>query len=117
MSAGSSRPARLMGGQLLPAIRSHRIEILVQGDTPVLGCSRNIHLSNLLEFVSVRPDGAYYPDTSEGPIAIVSFTGPFEPGTRLLGRVVMRVRADAPAGAVIEASSGSVIRHVVKSRH
>jgi hypothetical protein len=96
---------------------TYKLEIIVQGDTPVLGCARDIYLSNYLEFVSVRPAGHYFPETSVGPMVDVQFTGPFEPGTRLVGRVVMRVKADAPAGAVIEASSGSVIRHVVKPSH
>lgn len=72
--------------------------------------------SGLLAFVAVQPDGSYRPDMSFGPMAEVSFTGPIDPGTRLRGWIVMRVRADAPAGAVIEARSGDVIRHVVRTR-
>jgi hypothetical protein len=90
------------------------VTVVVEGDTPVLGCSRTVLLSTLLEFVSVKPDGAYFPNTTVGPLASIDFVGPFDPGTILRGRLTMKVAADAPAGAIIEVSSLDVIRHVVE---
>ena len=90
----------------------YQVTMIVEGGS-VLGCSRDILVSPLLEFVSVTPGGAYFPETTVGPMVIVSFEGPFEAGTILTGEVTMRVRLDAPAGATIQASSGEVIQHVV----
>lgn len=90
----------------------YQITMIVEGGS-VLGCAQDILLSPLLEFVSVTPEGAYFPDTPFGPMVIVSFEGPFDAGTTLTGEVTMRVRLDAPAGATIQASSEEVIQHVV----
>jgi hypothetical protein len=89
------------------------VTVVVEGDTPVLGCSRTVLLSGPLEFVSVKPDGAYFPDTTIGPMASIDFIGPFDPGTILTGRLTMQVSPDAPAGAIIQASSVDIIQHVV----
>ncbi|MFE2752082.1 hypothetical protein ACFXGA_08745 [Actinosynnema sp. NPDC059335] len=86
---------------------------VVDGD--VLGCLRDVRLSPLLDFVVVRPDGYYSPEAQGGPTVSVVYDGPLSPGT-YHGSVTMRVRADAPIGAVIEASSGPMIRHVVRDR-
>jgi hypothetical protein len=93
---------------------TYRLDIVVVGDAPVLDCARNVRTSSLLNFVSAAPDGAYWPTATDGPVAAVTFTGPFDPGTRLRGQLVMRVAADAPAGAVIVSSSGDVIESIVK---
>lgn len=84
----------------------YHLAVVVEGDSSVLGCSRDITLSPLVEWVSSTPAGwAGYTG--------VNFEGPFAPGTHLSGDVTVRVRRKAPIGAMIEASSSDVIRHVV----
>lgn len=95
----------------------YHVTVVVEGDTPVLGCARDVLLSTLLEFISLKPDGVYLPDTTLGPMAIIEFNGPFDPGTILTGTLRMQVAADAPAGAIIEASSADVIQHVVEVKN
>lgn len=110
-SPGPGRPVR--PGQRIV----YRVRVVVAGgDEPVLGCSRDVLVSPLLEFVSVEPAGAFFPGTSAGPMVGVNFAGPVAPGTVLRGRVTMRVRADAPAGSVVVSSSGPAICHVVVPR-
>ncbi|MGC5225415.1 hypothetical protein ACPW96_22860 [Micromonospora sp. DT81.3] len=75
------------------------------------GCLRDIVTSPLLEFVSMEPEGTFFP-----PMASILWTGPFQLGTVLQGSLTMQVRCDAPDGAVIEAFSGSTIQHVVKAK-
>lgn len=96
---------------------TYRLTIEVVGDSPVLGCARDMLVSPVLEFLSARPDGAYWPDTSVGPMAEVSFDGPFDPGTTLIGLVRMRVPVDTPIGTHVWAQSGNEIEHTVGRHH
>jgi hypothetical protein len=92
---------------------TYRLDIVVTGGSPVVGCARDLLVSPLLGFVSAAPGGAYWPGTTNGPVAEVSFTGPFAPGTHLHGQVVTRVRAGIPPGALITSTSGGAVWHLV----
>ena len=82
----------------------------------VLACSRDIRTSPLLEFVSIEPNGDFFPEATSGPTANVNWSGPVYPGTVLQGSVTMRVRCGAPDGAVIESSSGPTIQHFISAK-
>lgn len=95
----------------------YHVGVVVMGGQPVLGCARDIRFSGPLTFVSVKPDGYYWPNTTIGAMATVSFDGPFDPGTRLFGTVVMRVTRGTSPGTVVSAESGTVIRYEVWAVH
>jgi hypothetical protein len=84
----------------------YHLDVVIEGGSSVLGCSRDITLSPLVEWVSSSAG-------SLPGITGVHFVGPFAPGTHLSGDVTVRVRRKAPIGATIEASSADVIRHTV----
>lgn len=102
--------ARVSPGQKIV----YRVVDTLVGDESVPGCSRDLRVSPLLDFVAVKPTGWYWPENSDGPLVTVDFAGPVRPGARLRGTVVMRVRVDAPPGAQITTSSGEAITHVVR---
>jgi hypothetical protein len=83
----------------------------------VTGCALDVRTSPLLDFVSIRPHGIFFPDSGGSPLATVTWEGSFDEGTTLRGRVEMRVSADAQAGAEIVTTSGSLtIQHTVRRR-
>jgi hypothetical protein len=86
----------------------------VTGDAAVPGCARDVLLAGPVGFVSAAPGGAYWPSTSYGPVAEVSWTGTFPPGTVLPGTIVLKVAASAAHGAVITATSGSALTFTVR---
>jgi hypothetical protein len=91
----------------------YTVTVEVLFDT-VQGCLRQIFTSPFLEFVSIKPDGDFR-DWGSAEVVWQQHDGSIDPGT-LRGRVTMRVRADAPTGAVIEANGGPTIQHIVGAK-
>src|SRR5512142_2494890 len=89
----------------------YQVDIVVRGAEPVLGCARDVRFSGPVGFVAAYPDGYFSPDTTVGAVATVNFDGPFAPGTKLSGTLVMVVKRRATAADVIIAESLDVIRH------
>jgi hypothetical protein len=90
------------------------LTVKVVGDTTVAGCARDVLLAGPVDFVSAAPGGAYWPNTTNGPMAEVSWNGTIQPGTVLQGTVVVKVSATAAKGATINATSGSAVTYTVR---
>jgi hypothetical protein len=83
----------------------------------VTGCAQDVRTSPLLDFVSIKRTGIFFPDFGGSPLATVTWEGPFDEGTTLRGRVTMRVPAAAQPGAEIVTTSGPLtIQHTVGRR-
>jgi hypothetical protein len=81
-----------------------QVDMAIQGDLPVFGCEEDLRISGPLDFMKALPDGAFFPDSGIGPIATVDFlAGPYDPGTVQHGKLMMRVKVDAPVGASVVA--------------
>ena len=105
------------GSRLAPGRKIVYIVTVQVTGGAVTGCAQDVRTSPLLEFVSIRRHGIFFPDFGGSPMATVTWEGPFDEGTTLRGRIIMRVPADAQAGTEIVTTSGPLtITHTVRLR-